>query len=274
MDPYISIGNVLRQSHLPHPTPSATFIDGPIRNLHHFTEWVHVGFPELLDKFAHGLFRVHRQFSVSLCGSLKFGTTESFWVNGELTADILCTLSPANKGNTTMLPSLRQVHLQKPTAMDGLWESVQSFITARWISGRPVEVNAPSYQCHICHVSFKEQYGLKGHLRDEHRYQVLCSYCRDFECTSHQGPIDLFREHLEGKHPEIVRNDALIWNSFSLLQPDILVNRHSSLRAPAIIALSPMSTEPRDTISRDLDFDDSDYNAPDFRFPGHFYLEN
>ena len=68
MGPYISICNVLRKSHLPHPAPSATFIDGPIRNLCHFTEWVHIGFPKLLDKIAHGLFQVHWQFSVSLCG--------------------------------------------------------------------------------------------------------------------------------------------------------------------------------------------------------------
>ena len=79
--------------------------------------------------------------------SFKFGAVESFRMNGKLTADILCALGPANVGNTTMLSSLRQVHLKEPIAMDGpSWDSVQSFITARSISGSPVEVKAPSYQ--------------------------------------------------------------------------------------------------------------------------------
>ena len=53
-------GNIFWQSHLPHLTLLATFIGGPMCNLHHFSQWVYVGFPELLDKIAHGLLQVHQ----------------------------------------------------------------------------------------------------------------------------------------------------------------------------------------------------------------------
>ena len=38
-----------------------------MHNLRHFSQWVHMGFPELLDKIARGLLRVHRPISASLC---------------------------------------------------------------------------------------------------------------------------------------------------------------------------------------------------------------
>ena len=173
---------------------------------------------------------------VDLLRSFKFGAGESFWVDGELRADILCALGPANEGNTAMLPSLRRVRVQKPIAMDGpSWNSVQSFITSRSISGRPVDVDAPSYECHICRRSSKEQHQLKHHLRDRHRYQILCSYCGEFECTP--GQSDLFQEHLKSGHHQIVHDDALI-SMPSLQNPflyAILVNQHSSLRAPDVV---------------------------------------
>ena len=166
--------------------------------------------------------------------SFKFSGTRIFWVAGELAADILCALRPANERNTTMLPSLRHVRVQKPMEMDGpSWDSVQSFITSRWISGRPVEVHAPSYQCHICHGSFAEQSGLRFHLRIEHGYQILCSYCGEFECMLGPGERDLFREHLKSRHPGIVHSDALISKpSLTRSQCDNFTNRHISLRAP------------------------------------------
>ena len=172
--------------------------------------------------------------------SLKFGAAKSFWVNGKLTADILCALCSANEGNTSILPSLRQVDLQKSMTMDGpSWDSVQSFLTARSISGRPVEVKVPSYQCHICHVRFKE-HGLKPHLRDKHRYQIMCTYCGNFECTPEHN---LFRAHLESKHPEVAHNDGLISKpSLTRLQLSNLlgnlVNRHGSLRPPDVVPAS------------------------------------
>jgi hypothetical protein len=160
-----------------------------------------------------------------------------------LTTDILCALGP-DGGHASILPSLRHLRAQKPIVMHGpSWDAVQSFITSRSISGRPVQVDAPSYQCHICHVSSEEPQGLKLHLRDNHRYQILCSYCDDFECTSVQN--DLFREHLESKHPEIARMDALISSpSIRPFQLNSLLGRHSSLRAPASARLSTTHASP------------------------------
>ena len=84
MGPFRSFGNIFWQSHLPHPTPSATFISGPMHNLCHFSQWVHMGFPELLDKIARGLLRVHRPISASLCVSrawLPLMSTQNLWLN-------------------------------------------------------------------------------------------------------------------------------------------------------------------------------------------------
>jgi hypothetical protein len=181
---------------------------------------------------------------LDLLRSFKFGGAKIFWVAGEHTTDILCVLGPASEGNTHILPSLRHIRAQKPMVMDGpSWDSVQSFITKRSIPGRPVEFNAPSYQCHICHDSFKEQQGLKRHLRDKYGYQILCSYCGEFECRP--GRNGLFREHLESKHAEVARNDKLI--SKPSLTPSQLVglfNRHSSLRAPDIVKPSTTAIVP------------------------------
>ena len=183
---------------------------------------------------------------LDLLRSFKFGAAKSFGVNGQLTADILYTLCPANEGNTTMLPFLRQVHLKEPMAMDGpSWNSVQSFITARSISGHPVEIKAPSYQCHICHDSFVDRQEFKRHFRDNHAHQILCSYCDDFEFTPGHFDLALFREHLGSKHPEIARKDPIIsMPSLTISQFDSLIHRHSSLRAPVIIRSSPTSTAP------------------------------
>jgi hypothetical protein len=191
---------------------------------------------------------------LDLLRSFKFGGAKSFWVAGELTADILCALRPANKGNTAMLPSLRHIRVQKPIEMDGpSWDSVQSFIASRSISGRPVEVNASSYLCHICRGSSEEQQELKLHLREEHGYEILCSYCCDFHCMPEC--IDIFQKHLGSQHPEITHNDELISKaSLTPFQVDSIVNRHSSLFEPAVIAPSPTSTAPYSPITSDGDF--------------------
>ena len=168
---------------------------------------------------------------LDLVRSFKFSGANWFSVPNELTTDILCVLGPANEGNAAMLPSLHRVVLKEPIAMHGpSWNSVQSFITSRSISGRPVEIYAPSYQCHICKGSSETHQELKIHLRN-HGYQILCSYCGEFECAPRQS--NLFRSHLESKHPEITWNDSL--------QLGNLINRHSSLRAPEVVPPSPMS---------------------------------
>ena len=183
---------------------------------------------------------------LDLLRSFKFGGAENFRVNGKLTAGILCALSPANEENTTMLPSLRQVHLEKPIAMDGpSWDSVRSFKTARWISGRPVKVEAPSYQCHICHVGFQGRngYSLKFHLKDKHGYQIVCSYCNDFALES-LGSRQ-FLKHLEREHYNIVWKDHRVTTLFFQLRSsndlrhlndyDPSLHEHTSLRPPDVV---------------------------------------
>jgi hypothetical protein len=164
----------------------------------------------------------------------SFGGATDFWVAGELTTDILCAWSQADRGSTTVLPALLRLHLEKPLSVHGpLWDAVVSFATSRWLSGSPVEVYAPEYSCHICHASFREQPGLKSHLGDEHAYRIVCSYCDHF--GSLPGYNHHFREHLESKHPEVARGDVFNSDSFSSFQLDSLINRHNSLLAPDIV---------------------------------------
>ena len=178
---------------------------------------------------------------LDLLRSFKFSCAKSFWVADKLTTAILGVLGPANEGNTAMLPSLCYVRVLKRIPMGGpLWDSVQSFITARWISGRPIELTVLSYECHICDSSSTEPQELKLHLRNNHGYQILCSYCGKFECTPERSY--LFRSHLQSKHPEIARNDSLISKpSSTRIYLDNLVNRHGSLRAPDVVPSFPMS---------------------------------
>ena len=194
---------------------------------------------------------------VDLLRSFKFSAGESFWMDGELTADILCALGPANEGNTAILPSLRHVRVQKPIAMGGpSWGSVQSFITSRSISGRLVQVDAPFYQCRICHHSSEKQHELKRHLRDEHRYQILCSYCGEFECTPRvSGLWYLFQKHLKSRHYQIVHNDALISTpSLTVSQVNSLIDQHTSLHAPDVDPHSPTELQPESLDSFILGF--------------------
>ena len=167
-----------------------------------------------------------------LLHSFKFRSVTNFWTDGKHTGEILCALRSANEENTAMLSSLINVHVREAISIDGpSWDSVQSFITARLTSGRPVEVKAPSYQCHLCRDHFRWQFGLKRHLRDEHGYQILCSYCGKFECTP--GELNLFQEHLDFKHPEIECNDAIISKySSSHLNLWNIIYWHSFLRPP------------------------------------------
>ena len=207
-----------------------------------------------------------------LC-SFKLSGAKLFSVDSEVTTDILRVLGPANERNTSMLPSLRLFDVDKHIEMVGpSWDSVQSFITSRSISGRPVDVHATSYQCHICHSGSEEQQGLKRHLREKHGYQVLCSYCREFECTP--GQSDIFREHLKDGHPEIAPKDVLISKpskrSLTNFQMDSLVNRHTSLRAPDVLPPPPTPAESTElhsplpiTWDSDLDSSDSDSAASD-----------
>ena len=119
---------------------------------------------------------------LDLLRSFKFSRAKSFWVANKLTTDILCVLGPAYEGNTAMLPSLRQVRVQKPIAMDGpSWDSVQSFITARSISGRPVEVKAPSYCTEGSPCEFEAEEFQQG---EERSYYEVGRKCVGLELSS------------------------------------------------------------------------------------------
>jgi hypothetical protein len=174
----------------------------------------------------------------------SFRGARDFCVGDRLTTDILCALGPADSWHATVLPALHHLRVGNPMAMHGpSWDAVQSFITSRWLSGRPVEVYAREYRCHICSATFVEQQVLKRHLGDRHAYRILCSYCGDFEYSLEH--IDLFRDHLESKHHEVARNDPLILNHLSPpLQLERLLYQHSSLHAPAVRVFAPSRTVP------------------------------
>ena len=174
-----------------------------------------------------------------------FGGAKHFHVAGVHVTDILCALRAADGGHTTdttVLPALRNLRVEEPLTMHGpSWNAVQSFIALRSLSGRPVQVYAREYWCHICYAGFTEPKDLKIHPVNEHAYRTLCSHCGAFEWSP--GSYDyIFRVHLNCKHPEITRNDALISNSFFTFslpfQVGYLISRHSSLRAPDVVAPS------------------------------------
>ena len=219
-------------------------------------DWQLSSMAQILNQFSHFLFRRIENLGFDATGPASgqddidgeqwlalirvFEGTKDFRVAGIHVPDILCALCPASITDAIVLPSLHNLHLPpKPLPLGPLWDAVQSFIASRSSSRRPVLVKVPSYQCHLCPISFEQQQGLKRHLRDEHAYRIVCIHCSDFEYALRHN--ERFREHLQSEHPEVARNDAHI-SSPSLtpsqldLQLDAFFNRHSSLRAPDIIA--------------------------------------
>ncbi|KAH8984740.1 hypothetical protein EDB92DRAFT_1468393 [Lactarius akahatsu] len=169
-----------------------------------------------------------------------FGGATDFPIAGELTIAILCALGLVEDGNTIVLPSLRHLRIENPTAMnEPSWDGLLSFIALRLRSGHPVQVNVPFKLCHICYAGFREQKGLNHHLVDKHS-RVLCSYCRDFECRP--GDEGLFRDHIRRTHPDVAVKDDHVWKYDSLTpdQLDSLVTRHSFLETPETSASSIM----------------------------------
>jgi hypothetical protein len=179
----------------------------------------------------------------------SFGGTRNLLVAGELATDILCALRPAegeHRTDTTVLPILRNLHVQKPLPMAGeFWDASQSFIM-QGLSGRPIRLKLP---CSLCDTSFTQPQSLKSHLMSRHTCRTVCSYC-DFECEPRQER--LFRKHLESKHFEVARNDSLISERIGhgyAFEHHRLVNRHTSLYAPDIVKESsqphsPIASEP------------------------------
>ena len=179
----------------------------------------------------------------------SFNDARDVWVADKLTNDILRALPPIDGDHATVLPALRHLHVENPMTVNELsFDALMLFINSRSLSGRPVQVNVPLSQCNICHTPFRQQIGLKLHLVDKHAYRVMCSYCTDFECTpGHDYPLVL-REHLRRKHPEVAPNDGFISNPFlTRFSPSALerlVELHSSLREPDIVAPSPVAMAP------------------------------
>ncbi|KAH9178374.1 hypothetical protein EDB89DRAFT_1170790 [Lactarius sanguifluus] len=70
-----------------------------------------------------------------------FEGIKDFHVVGKHATDILHALHPADEGQKIVLPSLRKLHLLRPTSVQGpLLDSVESLGTQRQLSGHPVEI--------------------------------------------------------------------------------------------------------------------------------------
>ena len=188
-------------------------------------EWQLSSMAQVFDQFSPFLFRfVNLGINTTHSSSMQdevdverwlelfrpFGGARSFWVIGELTTKILCAFGKADGEHAKFLPALRYFRVGRPLAIYGpSWDAVQSFHAARWISGRPVLVNARSYRCHICGVVSEQIEELRIHLVWEHSYRMVCSYCDDFEHMQLPSYDRLFREHLTSKHVDIPPTDGL-----------------------------------------------------------------
>ena len=156
---------------------------------------------------------------------LTLGGAEYLCVTGCLALNILRPLSLANGDDTTALLALRRLRVEDPGKMnDPLWETLRS---SQRLS---VELQ---FLCHICHTGFTQSQEFKAHLAQRHRYRLMCSYCDSFEPRHDR----VFRKHLESKHPEVARDDALISNPSSTpfrlpFQLGSHFIRHTSLRPP------------------------------------------
>ena len=131
-----------------------------------------------------------------------FGGVQSFSVAREPATDILLALCLADRERPTVLPVLSDLYIRMRLTMDGpLWDSVQLFNASRWLSGRPILAYSAQYSCHRCNAFFKESTPLRLHLKTQHKYRIVCSFCADFEWSDCERY--LFEEHLESKHPEV-----------------------------------------------------------------------
>jgi hypothetical protein len=178
-----------------------------------------------------------------------FSDAKDLRVAGVRLTDVLCALGLADgeeAADISALFALRNLLFVKPMAMHGpSWDAVPSFIT-RWPSGAQIAVSAREhYSCHVCNASLTEQRELKTHLVDDHAYRFECSYCGDLESLQYNR---LFREHLQSKHPEVVRNHDLIPDlsplSFPPFRLDDIISRHGSLREPVNVVPSSTVTAP------------------------------
>jgi len=69
-----------------------------------------------------------------------FGCAQDFYVSGKLATEILYALCPADGGDTTALPSLRELHVKQQVPIDeSLGDAVMSFIMQRQGSDHSVQ---------------------------------------------------------------------------------------------------------------------------------------
>jgi hypothetical protein len=175
----------------------------------------------------------------------SFGGARTLSIAGELSTGILSALRLADDGyatNIVVLPAMRNLRVEKPIPLDSpFWDAVQSLVTSRGLSCHPI-VSELQLLCHICYTRFTTQQ-LEEHLVARHAYEIVCSYCGDFQFTLTY--IHRFQEHLRRKHPKVAQSDELIMRSTLALTPlqlKTLADRHRSLRKPQI-------AEPSDTIT-------------------------
>ena len=70
-----------------------------------------------------------------------FSGAQDFRVASELATDISRALRLADEGHEIVLPALRNLHVLQPRSIDGLpWDSIQSFVTQRKLSGPPIQL--------------------------------------------------------------------------------------------------------------------------------------
>ena len=151
----------------------------------------------------------------------SFDGAKHFRVAGELATDILRAMCPAGGEHPTVLPALCDIRIRRPLSMYGpLWDAIQSLNTSRWLSGTPVLVYTAQYSCHLCNTCTKEQKHLRQHLKSQHQYRIVCSFCAEFEWSGY-APRK-FQEHLESKHPGVApipeRTSSLAYESLTTVQ--------------------------------------------------------
>lgn len=174
----------------------------------------------------------------------SFSGAKTLSIAGELATGLLHALRPVDgyTTDTVVLPALRNLRVQKPVLLDlPFWDAALTLVTSRGLSCGLIDSEL-RVQCHICNTSFTSL-KLRGHLVAHHAYEIVCSYCGDFQFTPTY--LHRFQEHIRSKHPEVVKIDVLIIRSTLALTPlqlDTLGNRHSSLRESQIVASSPLVT--------------------------------
>ena len=77
-----------------------------------------------------------------------FNGAKDFHLAGELATAISCALRLSDEGHDIVLPALRNLHVLQPVSVAGpQWDSVESFVTQRKLSGLPIQVYVQQRSC-------------------------------------------------------------------------------------------------------------------------------